>query len=338
MSTAGVRLEGGGLGLACAAHLLRRAGIAAYGRFAPPYAMAPALLLSDKALGLIADVFGADTELASLPRITRRAVLWGKGEATILPHDAVAATQADLHAAIPPICDSIDPPEAPNFTLHAGPPPSEAGSLLQFGHRPASACRVMLSEKTDRAAVFIEAVSAGWLFLIPSGEGQGWLLGVGGAVEDLVSESRLIAAQVQGLGSATAHFETAPRMLPRLTGESWLTLGSSALAFDPICGDGSAQSLRGAILAAAVVEAAVAPHADQPALFAHYQAMLIAAMRRHLQISAQFYASGGDGPWWGAQLAATAQGYDWCTRQLATCSEPRFTLRGFALHARELAV
>ncbi len=299
--------------------------------------MAPALLLSDKALGLIADIFGAGAVLSGLSRITRRVVLWGKGEATILPHNAVAATQADLHAAIPLSCDSINPPEAPIFTLHAGPLPPEAGSLLQFGHRPASACRVMLSEKTDHAAVFIEAVSAGWLFLIPSGEGQGWLLGVGGGVEDLVSESRLIAAQVQGLGAATAHFETAPRILPRLAGEGWLALGSFALAFDPICGDGSAQSLRGGILAAAVVEAALASHADQPALFAHYQAMLIAAMRRHLQISAQFYASGGDGPWWREQLAATAQGYDWCTRQLAACPEPRFILRGFALHARELA-
>lgn len=332
-----MRLEGGGLGLACAAHLLRRAGIAVYGSSAPPSAMAPALLLSDKALGLIADVFGASTMLAGLPRITRRVVLWGKGEATILPHDAVAATQADLHAAIPLACDSIDPPEAPNFTLYAGSPPSEAGPLLHFGHRPASACRVSLADKADHAAVFIEAVSAGWLFLIPSGDGQGWLLGVGGAVEDLLGESRLIATQVQNLGSATAHFETAPRMLPRLADEGWLALGSSALTFDPICGDGSAQSLRGAILAAAVVEAALAPHADKPALFAHYQAMLIAAMRRHLQISAQFYASGGDGPWWRAQLAATAQGYDWCTRQLAACPEPGFTLRGFALHARELA-
>jgi flavin-dependent dehydrogenase len=73
----------------------------------------------------------------------------------------------------------------------------------------------------------------------------------------------------------------------------------SAIAFDPICGDGSAQSVREAILAAAVI----AHRGDRDALATHYHSMLTASLRRHIQISGQFYATGGDTPWWREQVA-----------------------------------
>lgn len=328
-----VRVEGAGLGAACAGHVMRQAGLRTDWRQGLPRPEAPALLLSDAALALIADVFGPDERLARLPRITRRVVLWGGDEARAVPHDAVVAMPGDLPAPV----RGEHQQEQPAFTLHAGQAPKAAGPLMQFGHRPASACRATLNAGANRAAASIEAVAQGWLFLIPAGDDSGWLLGVGGPIDDLLGQSRLIAPQLVAAGAAAGQFETAPRMLPRLADAGWLALGSGALAFDPICGDGSAQSLRSAILASAVIGAALNGLADEPSLLAHYQAMLIAAMRRHLQISANFYASGGNGPWWREQLAATARGYDWCTSQLALCPQPRFTLRGFALHARELA-
>ncbi|WP_292963128.1 hypothetical protein [Novosphingobium sp. UBA1939] len=65
--------------------------------------------------------------------------------------------------------------------------------------------------------------------------------------------------------------------------------------------------------------------------------MLIASMRRHLQVSLPFYRSGGDTPWWREQAEALAQGHAWCTGQLARVPEPRFVLRGNRLFAREAA-
>ena len=51
----------------------------------------------------------------------------------------------------------------------------------------------------------------------------------------------------------------------------------------------------------------------------------------------QFYASGGDGSWWRAQLADLAEGFDWCTARLAKMPEPRFELHGFRLVERVAA-
>ncbi len=73
---------------------------------------------------------------------------------------------------------------------------------------------------------------------------------------------------------------------------------------------------------------------DRAALLTHYESMLIASMRRHLQLSAQFYQSGGTGAWWRAQLAALAEGYDWCTARLAVLPEPRYDLRDLRLVPR----
>jgi len=44
-------------------------------------------------------------------------------------------------------------------------------------------------------------------------------------------------------------------MLARLRGPDWLACGTAAVAFDPICGDGTAQAMREAILGCAVITA-----------------------------------------------------------------------------------
>jgi hypothetical protein len=333
-----VHLAGAGLGLACAGHLLAQAGYRTRHPAPPPRKAGPSLLLSDAAQALMADVLGRHDIFADLPRIARRVVLWGSDQPVTLPHGAVVVSQADLEARIP----MMDGPttdmaalEPAGFTIHAAHVPATAGQIVRFGHRLARACPVTLAIDADRSAAFVEAVAQGWLFLIPSGQDSGWLLGVGGDVDDLLGQSRLIERQLAGVGNSGAPMETAPRILPRLAGKDWLALGSAALGFDPICGDGSAQSLREAVLASAVVDRVLGGR-DEAAL-AHYQAMLVAAMRRHVQMSARFYASGGTGPWWHEQVADTVRGHEWCTAYLAACPEPAFTLQGLTLHPRELA-
>ncbi len=63
--------------------------------------------------------------------------------------------------------------------------------------------------------------------------------------------------------------------------------------------------------------------------------MLIAAMRRHLKLCADYYAAGDPQPWWTAEAVAVVEGHRWCTARLATAPEPRFVLNGFKIEPRE---
>lgn len=326
-----VAIRGGGIAANCCAHLLARAGIptthTAGGR-----APVPAILLSDTALALLRSVFDRPALFADRPRITRRIVAWGAREPTMLPHDAVVLSEVDLDSALG--APSLDLPD-PTLTIHTA-PPFPVGDLRGFGARRTVAVQIRLRHEDDRSACWIEAVEDGWLFLIPSGSGGAWMLCVGAPIETLLAQSRHIAPRVELAGEPSSSFETSPRMLTALQGPAWLACGSAAIGFDPICGDGTAQAVREAILACAVI-GEIRDGGDAPALRQHFESMMIGAMRRHLRLCAQFYASGGEGPWWRAQLADLAEGFDWCTGRLARMPEPRYELHDFRLVARGAA-
>ncbi|WP_296594854.1 hypothetical protein [Phenylobacterium sp.] len=326
-----VAIRGGGIAANCCAHLLTRAGIATsqtVGARAP----VPAILLSDTALNLLRNVFERPELFADRPRITHRVVAWGTREPVTLPHGAVVVSEGDLDAALG---GAPGRGGRPWLTLQTA-QPFPAGELRTFGSRRTVAAQVRLLDETEGSACWIEAVEAGWLFLIPSGSGAAWLLCVGAPAAVLLAESRHVAPRVELAGEPSAAFETSPRMLTRLQGPDWLACGSAAIAFDPICGDGTAQAVREAILACAVI-GAMREGGDPEALRLHFESMLIAAMRRHLRLCAQFYASGGQGEWWRAQLAGLAEGFDWCTARLARMPEPRYELHDFRLVARGAA-
>ena len=333
-AAATVLIRGGGVSVATAGRLLRCEGFELVGAGELVRSPAPVVMLSEAALALLRDIFDRPDLFRGRTPILRRIVAWGGGEPAILPHNAIVVTGAELAAELPlPLLPAPDGDVG--FTLLGAPPfPDEA--LRHFGRRGAMAAAADLAAQADGQACHVEAIESGWLFLIPCGAGKAWLLGVGDTLDMLLGQSRLVSAQIGNLGPVAARFETAPRMLESLAGHDWLACGTTAIAFDPICGDGTAQAAREAILAAAVI-AGIERGEDRSALLGHYQAMLLAAMRRHLQISLPFYRSGGASPWWREQAAAVADGYAWCTARLATMPEPRFVLRGTRLMPRELA-
>lgn len=329
-----VGIQGGGVTAHCCAHLMRAAGleISATPVERPPV---PVILLSDPALALLRDVLGRPELFAGRTRITRRVVSWGGGAPVEMPHGAIVVTGNDLADAMP-LRAAGDITQAADLTIHTMPPMPE-GELHRFGERSGSAVLARLLHDEDETACRVEAVAAGWLFLMPCGERQGWLLAVGdGSPQDLLAMSRDIAPRIVLTGESSTAFDTGARMRDPLCGPGWLACGTSAIAFDPICGDGTAQAAREAILASAVA-AALARGEVEGDLETHYASMLLAAMRRHLQLSASFYASGGDTAWWRVQHAAVIAGHDWCTRRLSRLPEPRFLLRGFDLVRREKA-
>lgn len=331
-SSAGVALHGSGIAAATLAHLLAGEGVPVLGLGAETSkSVASVVMLGEQAVGLLHDVFQRPL-FTGAHRIERRVVRWGGGEPAVLPHRAIAVSGADLHAALPP-----PQPVAGDaaFTVHASAPfPDE--TLVRFGHRQAAAAPVQLTDNADQRAALVEATDSGWLFLIPRGEGRGWVLSVGGEPDALLGSAPLVSASVSSLSPVESRFETAPRMLQILAGPGWLALGQGALAFDPICGDGTATAVRAALLAAAIIHEINAV-SDHQALLGHYRAMLVAAMRRHLQVSLPFYRSGGTSPWWRAQADALAQGHALCTSILAKVGEPRFVLCGNRLILRDMA-
>lgn len=327
-----VSISGRGIAANCCAHLLQGAGLPIAwlpSRRVP----VPAILLSDPALALLRDVFGRPALFAERPRITHRVVAWGPGEPVRLPHDAIVLSEQDLDLALGGAEPAVMA-AATDFAIHTA-PPFPGGELLAFGERRASAAQVTLAQDEDGSACWIEAVAQGWLFLIPAADGKAWLLAVGGSPDTLLGESRHMAGRIGALGDITTYFQTAPRMLTTLQGSDWLACGTAAIAFDPICGDGTAHALREAIMACAVI-GAMREGGDPGALRIHFESMLLGAMRRHLRLCAQFYASGGQGEWWRAQLADLAEGFDWCTKRLATMPEPRYELHDFRLVSREM--
>lgn len=327
-----VAIRGNGVAAAACAYLLKGAGlrVASEAASRPPL---PSMMLSEAALTLMRDLFGRRDLLADAPRVRRRLVAWGC-EPVMVPHDAVLAPESTLQRALALPADDGSR-GAPDFTIHAA-PPLPAGELHVFGDRHAVVARVRLRDPACREESRIEAVEAGWLFLAPAGGEDGWLLGIGGDLDALLAQSRLIAPVVEPIDGPPQAFPAAPRLHLPLVGGDWLACGTAALCFDPICGDGAAQSVRQAILASAVVRA-IAEGGDQDALLGHYQAMLIATMRRHLLLCAQFYANGGQGNWWRAQHHALIQGHGWCTSLLAKLPEPQFSVQGLRLVPRRAA-
>ncbi|MDT0506910.1 hypothetical protein [Novosphingobium sp. MMS21-SN21R] len=335
--TSGVILRGRGVAVSTAAHLLRRAGLALECETGTRRAV-PVIMLSDPALALLRDVFGKPGLFADRVRIERRVVRWGTGEPVAMPHGAIVVSEDDLTDVLE-MLPQLNVPPSNNFkalmTLH-GQSPFPAAPMQRFGERLSATARVRLADEAAPATCWIESVDYGWLFLISDGSGGAWLLAVGGAPEALAAQAPMIAPLIESMEPASATFDTSPRMVEQLAGEGWLALGTAAIAFDPICGDGTAQAVREAILAGAVVTA-VARGEDPDALQTHYQSMLLAAMRRHLQMSLPFYGGAGSAPWWREQYAASRAGYDWCTQRLSAMPEPRFALHGFDLVRRGLA-
>lgn len=331
-----ISIRGRGVAALCSARLLSALDL--NWTFKPePRSSAPALLLSDQALALMRDCLGDPTLLQGRRRVLWRIVAWGGRDPVEVEHGAIVLDEGDLEAAlaVKTAILSMAPCDAA-YAIHAAAPFPEP-EVRRFGARPSHGARIALLRQEDASACWIEAVDNGWLFLIPTGEAQGWLLAVGAPVDELLALSHHIAPRVTLWETSAATFETAPRMLARLAGPGWLACGTEAIAFDPICGDGTAQAIREAVLAAAVARA-LADGEDPQALATHYQSMLLAAMRRHLRLCAQFYSDGGSAPWWQDQLASLAEGFDWCTAQLATLPEPAFVLQGSRLVRRDAVI
>ncbi len=327
-----VVILGDGIAARCCAHLLSRAGLQVVLQ-GTQRSRIPAILVSRTAAALIDDVFQSRTLFSDLHQITSRVVAWGSAaKKNQLPHlAAVISEDALLQRLGVPVMGAPPQDFVPDFTIYAsGALPPEAEHRA-FGSRRASAAPVLLAG-AEPAASYIESLGTGWLFLVPDSLSSAWLLSIGADLESHFAQSRIIAPLIEPVQSTGREFPACPRISVPLGGHGWLACGTAALAFDPICGDGSAQAVREAILACAVIRA-ISAGGDEESLIAHYETRLLAGMQRHLALCAEYYRIGA-GPWWQTELRALQQGFDWCSARLALSPEPRYSLRDFDLEPR----
>jgi hypothetical protein len=305
----------------CCGHLLRNAGLAVNIE-AGHRARVPAILLSDAAMALLRDVFGNPALLSGAERVRKRIVAWGIGAPPVsLDHAGYVVPEEVLLGALGQVAS--DRPFDADWTIYSSRSAPAGAELHTFGTRVANSVSVELTGSAEPEACWVESLESGWLFLITAAPGSGWLLAVGGDPQELLAESRLVAAQIARCGSAGPAFPAAPGILAPLCGSGWLACGTAAMGFDPICGDGTANAVREAILASAVIRSA----APQESLLAHYEARLRAGFRRHLELCLGYYTTGGAGEWWVREAAALRLGIG----LIGAAPEFRYRLRGFDL-------
>ncbi len=327
-----VLIRGDGVAARCCAHLLSRTGVAV--SFQPvDRARLPAILLSEAAQALIREVFTRDDLFGGLPSIRRRVVKWGQSAGPVeLEHSAVVVSEDFLLRNLGWALPAESPDADFDWTICAARPLPAVVAEHRFGSRMALATPVDLKTVAESPSCWVESVDSGWLFLIENAPGSGWLLSVGVVPEELLGMSRLIREQIASCRPAAAQFAASPRIVTPLGEPGWLACGTAAMAFDPLCGDGTAHAIREAILAAAVIGAAVRGE-DSVQLLAHYEARLTAGFRRHLGHCLGYYTSGSGGAWWASEAASVSQGLRWCDGRLSSHTAFRYRLNGFELEA-----
>jgi hypothetical protein len=286
------------------------------------------------------DVFERPDLFHSAPRITRRVVQWGRNaEPVAFDHAAVVVSEQELLSALEQETELLAEPtrDESDFTIIASRPLPADTVEHCFGSRIASAVPVRLKDARDSVSCWIESLEDGWLFLIPNAPESGWLLSVGCPLEAIAERSSLIAGRIALMSGASGQFPASPRIVsplcgPGLRGLGWLACGTAGMAFDPICGDGTAHAVREAILAAAVV-GAISTGGDRKQLLCHYEARLTAGFQRHLAASLEFYRAGNGGPWWEKELEFLQRGLQWCAGKLNGYGEFRYRLDGFELRS-----
>lgn len=319
------KIRGDGVAGRCCATVLRRAGISAHiESVARP--RVPAIMLGEPAQRLIEDVFGLTGSFEKFPRIRKRIVAWGGREPVTVQHSAVVVSEEALLDIIG-ATDSVSGEGV--WTVCATKPlPLESAEHV-FGARVAMATAVTLAGAPEPEACWMESVEEGWLFLITSAPGRGWLIAVGADPQPLLVRSRLLRPIVTNAADPSARFPCAPRIAAPLGGQGWLACGTAAMAFDPICGDGAAHAVREGILASAVIRAALSGEDVRP-LLAHYENRLTAAFLKHLMHCVEFYAPLG-GSWWRQETESARQGIEWCGRRLGESVNFAYRLNGFQL-------
>ncbi|MFE9479288.1 hypothetical protein ACFYNM_11855 [Streptomyces spororaveus] len=319
-----VEIAGAGLAELTCARLLADRGHRV--RLPPPRPSAPTvgadprpLLLTGPTLELVGSLWGGGLIEDGWP-ITHRHARWGAGPSPApFPQPGRVMDGALLGARMRERLGAGDrSQEPPEWTVTATSgeqpvherPVHEQAVHEQTGRRRLLAGIAPLRRRRDQDTARLDCTALGWLHLTPLGRGdclvQAMVPGPAEAPAELLAgllaESAFDALLRRPPRTAVAlaaapRVHLAPAVPPAVGSGGLLVVGAGALRYDPLSGTGTAQALRTAILAAAVIDAA-ATGRPATALCAHYTDRLRAAFREHLHTCLRLYTTAFDtGPW-----------------------------------------
>ncbi|QES58171.1 hypothetical protein DEJ51_31845 [Streptomyces venezuelae] len=310
MSRADVEIAGSGLAEVTCAWLLAARGHRVRIRPRPDRGRRP-LLLGAPTLALLHSLWGTGSTAGPglvTHELTHRRAHWGAAPAApriaapavVVDGARLAARLLDRLAAHHPDAVAEEPggDGLPQWTVTAASHPDDRRTA---GRRRLLAGDTALAPGQDDTTARLACTELAWLHLTPLGDGsallQAMVPGPAAHPENLLG--RLLAASTLAprlLGPPAAavslpaapHLHRTPATAPTTRTPGRLLVGAGAIRYDPLSGTGTAQALRTAVLATAVIDAAAAGTSPQ-ALCAHYTARLQAAFRAHLATCARLY-------------------------------------------------
>ncbi|MGZ9935256.1 hypothetical protein ACXNSR_35890 [Streptomyces sp. NC-S4] len=325
MSRADVEIAGSGLAEVTCAWLLAARGHRVRIRPRPDAGRRP-LLLGRSTLALLHSLWGigepAELGLAT-HRLTHRRAHWGAdpaapplgAPAVVVDGARLAARLLDRLAAHHPdaVGEAPGGGGAPQWTVTAASHPEDRWTA---GRRRMLAGETSLAPGQDDRIARLACTELAWLHLTPLGRGnallQAMVPGPAAHPEKLLSRllaGSALAPRLLGPPAAAVSLPAAPRLhrtpatAPSTDTPGRLLVGAGAIRYDPLSGTGTAQALRTAVLATAVVHAA-ATGTSPEALCTHYARRLRTAFRAHLDTCARLYPQAFPSPAWQYEIDA----------------------------------
>jgi 2-polyprenyl-6-methoxyphenol hydroxylase-like FAD-dependent oxidoreductase len=183
------------------------------------------------------------------------------------------------------------------------------GERYAFGHRCILSREVILTKASEQNVCWMETVPDGWLFLAPLGGHRALLQCMVPVVPKeleellpyLLEKTRFLNTMVDSLLGSTMIYEAFPQILAPLCGTKWIAIGDAAFSVDPISGDGTGYAIRGAILAASVINA-IASNLLNSDYLHHYTCRLHKAFFSHLAQCLSYYSDAFSSSAWKMEI------------------------------------
>ncbi|MCX4717590.1 NAD(P)/FAD-dependent oxidoreductase [Streptomyces virginiae] len=325
MSRADVEIAGSGLAELTCAWLLAARGHRVRLRSRPDEGRRT-LLLGASTQALLRSLWGiaepAELDLGT-HALTHRRARWGATTAAprrvqpavVVDGARLAARLRDRLAAHHPDTVAEEPGggRPPRWTVTAASHPDDHWTA---GRRRLLAGEAALAPGQDDTTARLDCTDLAWLHLTPLGDGnallQAMIPGPAAHPENLLGRllaasdlaPRLLCAPTAAVSlSAAPRLHRVPATAPTADTPGRLLVGAGAIRYDPLSGTGTAQALRTAVLATAVIHAEATGTSPQ-ALCAHYAARLRTAFRAHLDTCARLYPQAFPSPAWHHEIDA----------------------------------
>ncbi len=301
MTTPSVRLEGHGI--AAAAFAALRGGDISWKQSIPSGERFVAL--DPQTVKLLDSIF--DLKVASVTPsrwTTRRAVAWNSRSFEIMNAPALICDIAALARALTP-CATDTAEDSTDWTVDCVADSPKRVALFEGGRKAATA---FMTRPTnfDIDCAYIAATPVGWLYAAARSDDEIVLTGVFAMGQGDVGAC--FQQSVRHLWPTAARnilTVSHPIAVPRFavsTEPNRLLVGDSALAVDPIRGDGVGYAVRGAILASAVLDGA-ASMSETDRWRDHYRNRLANVARQHILNCVEYYKSSWNSSIWEAEIA-----------------------------------